>query len=151
MAGARSAGRMPFMSASTLNRRSAALYGAEPDQLSTLPTENSEEPKKRTRRGNFHSYYESAPEYAPGRSPTLRRQALGRLDKPSTCCSSIRTPSRQSHILGSCSGLRFRCKDHPRNSWSIRQKNVADSGFGQPAVESSDVACAEHCEFFGSE
>src|SRR6516165_6402024 len=29
MAGARSAGRMPFMSASPLNRRSAALYGAE--------------------------------------------------------------------------------------------------------------------------
>ena len=38
------------MSASILNRRSAALYGAEPDQLSTLPTENSEEPFLRCKR-----------------------------------------------------------------------------------------------------
>src|SRR5215831_19303595 len=34
MAGARSAGRMPFMSASPLNRRSAALFGAELTQPS---------------------------------------------------------------------------------------------------------------------
>ena len=38
------AGRMPFMSDSTLNRRSAALQ--RPNCLTKLPTENSEEPSK---------------------------------------------------------------------------------------------------------
>jgi hypothetical protein len=37
------AGRMPFMSDSTLSRRSAALYG--PNSPNRLPTENSEEPE----------------------------------------------------------------------------------------------------------
>jgi hypothetical protein len=64
MAGARSAGRMPFMSASTLNRRSAALCGAESTQLVKLPIENSEEPeniKETKSKFNWKEWRESHP------------------------------------------------------------------------------------------
>src|SRR6516164_1954699 len=100
------AGRMPFMSASTLNRRSAALYGAEPDQLSTLPTENSEEPKRSYGRCEKNQTGNDQMNNQVQDHPTARRRlvlAVGRqlgwtmdagMNEPA-CCITVQKPQAE--------------------------------------------------------